>query len=289
MFKLSQSVGMMVLATIAFAGMNFCVKQIKELNVAEIVFFRSLVQILMGAITLWYLKISIVGKNPKLLIWRGVYGSIGLMCYFYTLQTMQLGNAVTIHYLAPIFTTFFAWVIANEKPKSAQWVFFGIMFLGIAIINGASDSLPPIPVIVAIFGAVFSALAYTTIKRLQGIENPNVVVLYFPLISVPITALHFLTFSETWILPNSGQLFWLILTGVFTQIGQFFMTRAYMFGNASKVSSITYLGAIWAAILGSLFFQEQYNIIQLCGIVLVILGILINFYISNHHKPLNSN
>jgi len=94
---------------------------------------------------------------------------MGLICYFYTLQEMPLGNATITHYLAPV-----------------------LRFAGVVLVTGAGFQVPVIPMLAGSGGAFFSALAFNTIKKLKVIEDPNLVVLYFPLVSVPIALFYFL-------------------------------------------------------------------------------------------------
>jgi drug/metabolite transporter (DMT)-like permease len=68
----------------------------------------------------------------------------------------------------------------------------------------------------------------------------------------------------------------LILTGIFTQIGQFFMTRAYQEAETKVVSAISYAGIIWGTGFGLLLFNESYSFWQYVGMALVILGMVFN-------------
>lgn len=274
--RFSRGVWMMLVASFAFGLMNIAVKMVKELPVAETVFFRAIVQIAIGYFTIIKLKVSPLGKNKLLLLQRGTFGSLGLICYFYTLQHMPLGNAIVIHYLAPVLTTILAIWMAGEKVIPVQWLFFGFTFLGVVVVNGAGFQVPLVPMIAGFAGAFFSALAYNTIKKLKGVEDPNVVVLYFPLVSVPIALAYFLFKPGDWISPNLNQYFWLLVTGVTTQIGQFFMTRAYQEDTASRVSAVSYAGILWGAGAGLLIFGEVYNWLQYLGMAMVVLGVILN-------------
>ncbi len=272
---------MMLIASFSFGIMNISVKMTPELSAPEMVFFRSLVQILIGYLTLLKLGISPLGKNKALLAQRGLFGSFGLLCYFYTLHHMPLGNAIIVHYLAPVLTTILAIWMAGEKVIKVQWLFFAFTFLGVIIVNGSGFKVPLVPLIAGLGGALFSALAYNTIKKLKGVEDPNVVVLYFPLISVPIALSYFLVKPGDWIWPQGWQWMWIVITGISTQIGQFFMTRAYQEDLASRVSAVSYAGILWGASAGLFIFDEKYTFLQYIGMGMVILGVILNI---NAHK-----
>lgn len=266
----------MLVASFAFGLMNICVKMVSGMPVAETVFFRALVQIVLGYVTIRQLGVSPLGKNKMLLLQRGLFGSLGLICYFYTLQQMPLGNAIIIHYLAPVLTTILAIWMAGERVIRLQWLFFAVTFAGVMLVNGAGFEVPVLPMLAGLGGAVFSALAYNTIKKLKGVEDPNVVVLYFPLVSVPIALAYFLFKPQDWVWPDGMQWMWLLGTGISTQIGQFFMTRAYQEDLASRVSAVSYAGILWGAGAGLLIFDESYAILQYVGMGMVIAGVVLN-------------
>ena len=266
----------MLIASIAFGFMNLSVKMMGHMHVSQVVFFRAVVQIVLGLAVLIQQRQSPFGKNPKMLIMRGFFGSMGLLCYFYTLQIMPLGNAIVIHYLSPILTTLLAFALGDEIVKLRQWWFFGLSFLGVVVVNGLSSHVTWFGIVAGLGGAVFSAFAYNTIRRLKGIENPNVVVFYFPLVTLPLSLLYPAFVTDAWRMPVHNEWFWLMVTGVATQIGQFFMTRAYQEDVTSRVSAISYAGVIWATAVGVLIFAESYSVWQFVGIALVLMGMVLN-------------
>ncbi|MDB2589115.1 DMT family transporter [Bacteroidia bacterium] len=271
---------MMLVASLSLGLMNVSVKSISGMHVSEIVFFRAIVQLIIAATILWIQREKPFGNNPKLLIMRGFFGSMGLLCYFYSLQVMPLSNALVIHYLSPILTTLFAFLIGDEQVKKKQWLFFAMSFMGVVIVNGVSAAVTWDGVLAGLGGAIFSALAYNTIRRLKGKENPNVVVLYFPLVTLPISLILPLVGFGDWRAPENNEWIWLILVGVFTQVGQFFMTRSYQEAETQLVSGISYAGIIWGTGFGFFLFNETYSWIQYLGMLLVLLGMYLNIRLN---------
>lgn len=278
--KVSRGVWLMLMASLSFGLMNVSVKFVHQMPVSEVVFFRAVVQILLSVVILLQLKQSPWGKNPKLLGLRGLFGSIGLFCYFYTLQVMPLGNAIVIHYLSPILTTLVAVALGDEKNHPLSYLFFAICLMGVVVVNGVSQDVTLAGVFAGLGGALFSAFAYNTIRRLKNLENPNVVVFYFPLITLPLSLLVGGLYDDAWRWPVGIEWIWLLMTGVTTQLGQFFMTRAYQSDKASNVSAISYAGILWGAGFGVFLFGEHYKWLQFVGMGMVLLGMLLNVRIN---------
>ncbi|MFW5760678.1 MAG: EamA family transporter, partial [Cyclobacteriaceae bacterium] len=100
----SKGIRYMLLATFVFSSMNVCVKLVPHLPPVEIVFFRSLISLVLSYSFLKSQKEFSWGNNKLNLIMRGIFGAIALILYFKTLQHIPLASAVTIQFLAPIFT-----------------------------------------------------------------------------------------------------------------------------------------------------------------------------------------
>jgi drug/metabolite transporter (DMT)-like permease len=116
----------MLIASISFAWMNACVKYIDHIPVVEIILIRALVTLIISYITLRKKGVNPWGNHHKFLIARGIFGALGLLCYFYTLQQMALANAIVIHYLSPLFTTVIALLFLKESVRIIQWISFAI-------------------------------------------------------------------------------------------------------------------------------------------------------------------
>ena len=266
----------MLWAGLAFTLMNIGVKKVNHLPLGEIIIARAGVQML---ISLWMakrLKLKIFNPHSKWLVMRGVFGTIGLFCFYYTLQVLPLGNAIVIHSLSPILTTIVAMIFFKEKVFNIQWLWFSLIFIGVYIVNGAALDANVIGLIVGFFGALFSAAAYNSIKKLKGLVHPQLVVFYFPLVAIPLMILYALLTGEVWVLPQGEEWIWLLSIGFATHLGQTFLTFAYQADDASRISPMSYLGIIWGAISGLLLFDETYVLAQYLGAGLIFIGIILN-------------
>lgn len=214
-----------------------------------------------------------LGNNRKVLMMRGVFGTIALSLFFYTLQYIPLASAVTIQYLSPIFTALFAAIFLKEKMKIKQWLYFGISFAGVALLKGFDERVSIGLMIIGIVSAMFSGMAYTCIRKLKDSDHPIVVVFYFPLVATPIMGI--LTYFQ-WVKPIGTDWLLLLLMGVFTQIAQILMTKGLQSAVINKIISIKYIGTFWALGFGYILFGESYTFMSLTGIAMVVIGIVCN-------------
>lgn len=269
----------MILATLFYAGMNVSIKYLDQIPSHEVVFFRSIITLVITWFLLRKNKISPWGNNKKLLIARGLAGFIGLTLYIYTVQRISLASAVTIQYLSPIFTALFAIFILGERMKGMQWMFFGLAFLGVLLIKGYDTSVDLGLMLLGVCSAVGSGLAYNFIRKLRGQDDPLVIVFYFPLVTIPIIAPY--TLSH-FVMPSPFEWLMLLSTGIFTQVAQVLMTRAYQLEKVANVSLLTYLGTIYALVIGTLLFDEVYQWQAVAGMALIIGGILASMFYKRY-------
>lgn len=267
------SVQSMILAGIFFALMNVSVKFIPDIPAIEIILFRSIFSLVFSFLVLKKQGVPVLGNNKKLLIIRGVVGSIGLISFFYTLQKIPLASAVTIQYLSPIFTTILGIFLVKERVKPIQFVWFGISFLGVFVLQGFDPRVNLTYSLIGVISALFSGLAYNVIRKLKNTEHPLVIIFYFPLVTLPLASI---VSYFAWVQPVGWE--WLILLwiGICTQAAQYFMTVAYQNANVAKISSLSYLGILYALFFGFLFFGETFGALSYIGMGLVLLGILLN-------------
>ena len=265
----------MLLAVFFFSLMNVFVKLLPHIPAVEIVFFRALVSLIISIVLLKLYRINFWGNNKKVLILRGATGMIGLIFYFKLIQSVPLASAVTILFLAPIFTNILGIFILKEKVHPVQWIFFMISFIGILLVKGFDNRIQPVHLVIGITASIFSGLAYNFIRKLKTSDHPLVIIFYFPLITMPFAGAYS---TMNWVKPAGIDWLILIFVGVLTQTAQYFMTRAYQSEELSKVANLRYLSIVFAWSYGFFIFNERYSLLAYAGIFLAVLGVLMNLW-----------
>jgi len=273
----------MLISVVCFSVMNLVVKYLPHIPATELVLFRSLVSVILSLIMIRQKGLKPFGNNKLWLIIRGVAGVIALTSFFYTLQKMPIGPALTIQYLSPIFTAIFAVFILQERMRVVQWLYFLVAFAGIALIKGFDKNTSMLLLGLGIVSAIFSGIAYNAIRKLKDSDHPIVVVFYFPLIATPIMAVVSLFY---WVTPVGIDWLLLILMGVLTQIAQLNMTKAYQIAPVGKVAPLNYIGVLVAIGFDVSLFGVSYHIITLVGIAMVVVGVVLNMLHKSSAKPI---
>ncbi|NNC86198.1 MAG: DMT family transporter [Bacteroidia bacterium] len=268
----------MILAGFTFSLMTLAVKFLSHIPAFELVFFRSLISLVLSIILLKFYNIPMFGNNKKWLFLRGFFGMIALTLFFITLQNLPLASAVSISYLSPIFTIIFGIFILGERVKSLQWIFFIVSFLGAVLIKGFDTNIAWFYILLGVASAIFSGLAYNCVRKVKDTDDALVVVFYFPLVAMPITGVYS---AFNWVMPSGVDWLFILALGLFTQIAQVLMTKSLQGEKLAKISVLKYLGVIYALIYSLLIFNESYSIVNLLGMLLVLLGVLLNLGFQN--------
>ncbi len=283
---MNKGIAYMGLSVFFFAVMNVAIKKAGHLPTIELVLFRALIAASIAFVTLKVRRIHPWGNNKGFLILRGLFGFVALSLFIASIQHMTLATALIIQYMSPFFVAILGIFILKERMRPIQWLYFAIAFTGVAMIKGFDDRVQMIYLMMGIVSCIFSAFAYTTVRYLKDSDHSMVVVFYFPLVTIPIAAALMVVnplFPEPvaafgWAMPQGIDWVWVVVMGVFAQLGQIYMTMALHLEKASIVSGVSYLGILFGMFSDHFIFYEVYKPLAGLGIVLVLVGVLLNVF-----------
>jgi drug/metabolite transporter (DMT)-like permease len=250
----------------------------EEMPTQVLVLLRSLIGLVLTGAMLRGAGVSPWGTDRRRLLLRGLLGFGGLYCFFYALARLPLAEVTVLHHTNPVLTALFAAVFLRERAGGRLAVSLALSFAGVVLVArpaallGSASVLPAGPVAVALLGAVFSAAAYTTVRRLARTEHPLVIVLWFPLVAAPASVPAVIPVFR-W--PVGIEWLWIAGMGVFMQVGQVFLTRGLRALPAGRAMALAYLQIVFAALWGLVVFGERPDLWTAAGAALVVGGTLV--------------
>ncbi len=271
----------MFFSTFSFALANVFVKLVQHIPAMEIVFFRCVLAATFCLIGLWRVGESWRGSNPTLLLLRGVFGTTALYLFFVTVQNMPLASAMTIQYLSPIFTTIIAIFVLREGVKPLQWIFYSIAFAGVLLIERFDPRISWFFLTIGIISALGSGVAYNIVRSLKGKEHPLTVVLHFQLVGVLVG---FISLFFSWRMPTGWDWLYLLMIGIFSQLGQWFLTIALQKEAVAGVAIVNYTGLIYAVTFGWIIFGEGQTLSSIGGMLMVVFGVMLSVLYSRRRR-----
>jgi len=209
---------------------------------------------------------------------RGIMGSTAMGLAFAGLLYLPLPDATALGYAAPLLTVVFAALILGEKVRLFRYSMVGLGLCGVLIVlwpnlGHAASAGAALGAVLVLVGAVFSALAQITIRRLVQVEKTAAIVFYF---SVTSTTLSLASLPFGWVMPNPAQAAMLVCAGLLGGLGQILLTSSYRWADASVVAPFEYASILFALGIGYFVFTEVPSGAMLAGAALVVLaGVLI--------------
>ena len=276
----SKGIIFIILSAFGFAMMSAFVKMSGDLPSFQKTFFRNIISLAVAFILILIHKSSFLGKkgNQKILIFRSLFGTIGIIFNFYSIDKLVLSDANMLNKLSPFFVIIFSWLFLSEKINTKQILSIIIAFIGALFIIKPSINSDAIPAIIGLLGGVLAASAYTCVRALSGKENPDTIVFYFSLFSSVITLpLMLISYRPMEIL----QFTYLILAGIFASLGQFGITFAYKYAPAREISIFDYTNIVFSALISLCLFGILPDYLSVIGYIIIFLASFYMFIFNN--------
>ncbi len=262
---------LMVSSALLFASMAATVRVVaQELPNGPIVFFRHFLMLLF--LMPWLLR---RGRNVLRTdhltghLVRGLCGFLAVMCYFYAIAHLRLADAVLLNQSLPLFVPLVERVWLGEPIPPRLWRVLLIGFGGLLLILRPGIGVFEPVALVGLASAGFASVAQVGIRRLTRTEPITRIIFYYGLIAslaaVPPAA-------ATWSTPTPSTALVLVLMCVLGTIGQFTLTRAYVYAPAARIGPFFFAGPVFAGLLDWIIWGRLPDILFVAGAVLVVVA-----------------
>ena len=265
------AMGWMFLACVLFSLMNLAAKRaMRELPFLEVASGRAT----FGALWIWAfarvrgLPLEVADKKTQ---WaRTGAGIAAMMCGFFALSRLPLGDAVTIGNLTPLILAVVSARALGERTGSGLGAALVLGLAGVGLIAGAAFSHPrglTAGIVAGLLGACFSASAMISLRRLGPRESAEGVSLHFAAWAAVVTFAFGLPWAR-W--PSAPAALALLTAGLTGGAAQVSMTKAYGLDKAARVGAVGYSGLVLSQAFGVVFLDERPTLRQLGGAALVL-------------------
>ncbi len=192
-----------------------------------------------------------------------------------------VASASILMYLAPIFTAMMSMIFFKEKLRAYQHFALLLNLLGCILMvtrgNFADLNLSGLGLIFGVTSAFLYAL-YTILGKVSMSDDDPVTMTFYMLLFSAVTMSFFAKPWQQLDLFMSGNfLFWAIINSLVTGLlaNMLFLSGLSMGVEASKVTIITSVEVIVAALTGVFLLKEYINTIGMLGIVIMIASIVL--------------
>jgi drug/metabolite transporter (DMT)-like permease len=220
-------------------------------------------------------------KRPGTHLLRGMLGSAGNFCFFWTITSMLLADSMALQFSRPLWTIPLAILLLGEAVGARRLAVSLVGFAGVWMYaRPFTEGFDPNALIGAA-GGLFAALVIITVKRLSSTEPTRVIMFYYAFYNVVFAAL---PAWYVWVTPTFSEWPLLILIGFLGIAGQGMVTRGVHYGEASVLAPFDYTRVVYAAVFGYLIFGEIPGLWSFAGMALIIAS-SIYLVLSEKKKP----
>jgi drug/metabolite transporter (DMT)-like permease len=211
---------------------------------------------------------------------RSASGLCSLFLSFTAVGMLPLGMATALGYTAPLFITILSIPLLGEIIQPRRWSIAIIGFAGVLLMLHPDAHGISAGALVALAGAVATALALVSIREMAATETSVAIVFYFTLSGIVVGAV---TLPFTGVRPGLPDLPMLVAIGVLGGIAQILLTKAYRMAPASVVAPFEYATLVFALVIGLIIWGEFPALIEAAGILVIVSS---NLYLAlNERRP----
>jgi drug/metabolite transporter (DMT)-like permease len=239
-----------------------------DLPAMEILFFRSAIGFLF--------VLPLFARNPLepfrtkrlgMHLVRGAIGAVGNACFFWTITSMLLADAMALQFSRPLFMIPLAVLLLGESPGLRRTAVAMIGFLGILLYARPFTGGFEPGALVGALGALAGGLVVICIKRLATTEPTRVIMFYYAFWNAVFALI---PAALLWVAPSLPQLVLLVVVAFLGIAGQGMITHGLGMGEATVLVPLDYSRIVYSAALGYLLFGEMPGPWSFAGMALIV-------------------
>ena len=287
--NLKKGIVFALISGFCFALMGIFVRASGDLPFYQKTVFRNSMALVIAASALF----AKAKKNPqvlripkgslKYLLFRSIFGTVGIFGNFYALSKMNVSDANMLNKMSPFFSLLMSFFLLGEKPTAISIISLVTAFTGaLLVIKPSSDIYKMAPALAGFAGGMGAGFAYANVRKCHEYKVEGyLIIAFFSAFSV----LAALPLSIAYFEPMSAkQVLLLIAAGTAAAGGQMVITGAYFNAPSYKISIYEYSQIVFSALLGLIIFSQVPDCLSIAGYVIIIGTALVVFILSNAKK-----
>lgn len=262
----------MVMAALFYAATNISIKLgAPYLTVWQTGTGRFILGAAVMPILIRMLRLELRGRERRLLVARGLAGTVSFLLMIQSIQMIPLSMAMVLFYLWPAFACLLSPLVAGETTSRREWPLVIGALAGTAVILWPRGDWGLNPgYLLAVGSSLFAGLAVILVRRLRRGNNPFTIYFFFCLTGSLATVGPLLARGGP-ILPPSSE-GWLLLSAValFAMIGQVLMNQGMKYLGGSRTGALMMIEVIVASAFGAIWLGEELQPRFFAGAILIL-------------------
>jgi drug/metabolite transporter (DMT)-like permease len=203
-----------------------------------------------------------------------------MLCWFSAIPYIDLVDAVSLSFTAPIFATVLSALILREVVRVRRWTAILIGFSGTLVIVRPGFESISLATVLVMADAVIWAFALILVRVLARTEPPATIVAHM---FAWVTPLSLVPALFVWTTPSGAVWLWILGMAISSTIGHLCATRALAVAETSAVMPFDYLRLLSFGVIGYVAFSEVPDGWTLAGAAIIVAS---TFYIGRREAKL---
>ncbi len=246
----ARAVAWALASSVTFQALTALMKALgASLPPVEIAFVRGAAALVLVLVTWQALRDIRTLPDPKIHLFRGVLGTVALLCSVYALSTkLPLALVSIILYSRILMMIPLARLTLGERAGPGLWAATLTGFAGVVLAVSPALALPEqvLGVAAMVAAAVTSAGSQLAVRRLTQTNPSTVIVAVYALVSTILLAV---PAALVWVPPAPAEAVCLLGIGLLGMAALFCTAQAYRFAPATIVAPLSFLEIPLAAAL----------------------------------------
>ena len=274
-----------LMLSILFIGTSGPLGRMIHISPGPILFFRSLIALILLFFIIWFSKKSFRladTKKRKFLFLSGVLLAAHWITYFISLQLSTVAIAMLSMFVYPVITVMLEPFYLKKQFRLIQIPVALLALAGIYILMPAFDinNDNTLGILMGLLSAFFYAVRNLLLKKHATTEDGLVVILH-QLLVVVILTIPFLFFQQVSFVTLRIEWYYLLFLGVVTTaMGHTFFVKSLNHFSVSTVSILSNFTPVVGILLGMAFLNETPSGNILLGGSLILITALLEVWLS---------
>jgi drug/metabolite transporter (DMT)-like permease len=179
---------LMFVSAFLFAVLDILIKILgPSFRVWDIAFYRFGFGLVILTVVFGWRKNPFSGNNRKLLILRGITGSIAFLSLVTAIRLIPISTAMVFFYSFPAFAAIFSPLMFKEKITIPELVCVLVAICGVIVLFDFSLQGSLLGQAMALLGGAAAGITVCMIKKLREQNGPVIIYLYFCLLGTLVT------------------------------------------------------------------------------------------------------
>ncbi|MCD1588081.1 DMT family transporter [Halomonas sp. IOP_14] len=253
-------IGLRILSGALFTGMLVCIKAVSdEVPVGQSVFYRSLFALLPIVVFLLLRREfprGLATRRPLGHALRSGLGAAAMFASFAAVALLPVAEATLLAQLTPVFMAIGGVLLLGERCSLNRAGGVVLALAGVAVLilpglNASSSNGQVAGYALGALGALLTAGALLTVRRISRTETAASIAFYFILVAA---LAGLATLPLGWAALNRVEFSLLVLSGLFGGAAHIAMTLALRYAEASRLAPFEYIALVWPVLADWVLF-----------------------------------